>query len=80
MNADVRDLDALFIEARDDILNPLGTKGEAELGLCSVAPAIVNAVWHATGKRLRDLPITPDRLLMAGGEAACASRWSRRTD
>ena len=65
VNADVHELDALFVEARDDILNPLGTKGGAELGLCGVAPAIANAVWHATGKRVRDLPITPDRLLMA---------------
>ena len=47
------------------LLNPLGTKGTAELGLCGVAPAIANAVWHATGKRVRELPITPDRLLMA---------------
>ena len=65
VNADVHDLDAMFVEARDDIVNPLGTKGGAELGLCGVAPAIANAVWHATGKRVRDLPITPDRLLMA---------------
>ena len=65
VNADVHELDALFVEACDDILNPLGTKGGAELGLCGVAPAIANAVWHATGKRVRDLPITPDRLLMA---------------
>ncbi len=65
VNADVHELDALFVEARDEILNPLGTKGGAELGLCGVAPAIANAVWHATGKRMRELPITPDRLLMA---------------
>ena len=65
VNADVHELDALFVEARDDILNPLGTKGGVELGLCGVAPAIANAVWHATGKRMRELPITPDRLLMA---------------
>ena len=46
-------------------MSPLGVKGVAELGLCGVAPAIANAVWHATGKRMRELPITPDRLLMA---------------
>ncbi len=62
--ADIRELDALFVESEDTILNPLGVKGVAELGLCGVAPAIANAVWHATGKRMRELPITPDRLLM----------------
>ncbi len=46
-------------------MSPLGTKGVAELGLCGVAPAIANAVWHATGKRMRELPITPDKRLMA---------------
>jgi xanthine dehydrogenase YagR molybdenum-binding subunit len=61
--ADVVDLDAIFIPGEDIILSPLGAKGLAELGLCGVAPAIANAVWHATGTRLRDMPITPDKLL-----------------
>ena len=65
VNADIHELDAVFVDGHDPVLNPLGTKGVAELGLCGVAPAIANAVWHATGKRMRDLPITPDRLLMA---------------
>ncbi len=63
--ADIHELDAVFVESEDRIMNPLGVKGVAELGLCGVAPAIANAVWHATGKRMRELPITPDRLLMA---------------
>ncbi len=63
--ADIHELDAFFVESEDRIMNPLGVKGLAELGLCGVAPAIANAVWHATGKRMRELPITPDRLLMA---------------
>ncbi len=63
--ADIHELDATFVESEDTIMNPLGIKGLAELGLCGVAPAIANAVWHATGKRVRELPITPDRLLMA---------------
>ena len=63
--ADIHELDAVFVESEDRIMNPLGVKGLAELGLCGVAPAIANAVWHATGKRVRELPITPDRLLMA---------------
>ena len=57
VNADIHDLDAIFVDTREPLLNPLGIKG--------VAPAIANAVWHATGKRVRNLPITPDRLLTA---------------
>ena len=65
VSADIQELDAIFVEGEDTSLNPLGVKGLAELGLCGVAPAIANAVWHATGKRVRELPITPDKLLMA---------------
>ena len=65
VNADIHELDAIFVDTREPLLNPLGVKGVAELGLCGVAPAIANAVWHATGKRIRDLPLTPDRLLNA---------------
>ena len=65
VNADVHAFDALFVDSVEPVMNPLGVKGVAELGLCGVAPAIANAVWHATGKRVRDLPITPNRLLMA---------------
>ena len=61
--ADVLELDALFVPGEDTVMNPLGVKGLAELGLCGVAPAIANAVWHATGRRVRELPITLDRLL-----------------
>ena len=60
---DVVDLDAVFVPGEDTVLSPLGSKGLAELGLCGVAPAIANAVWHATGKRIRHLPITLDKLL-----------------
>lgn len=63
--ADIIELDALFVPGEDTIMNPLGVKGLAELGLCGVTPAIANAVWHATGKRVRELPITLDRLLSA---------------
>lgn len=61
--ADVLDLDAIFVPGEDTIMNPLGVKGVAELGLCGVAPAIANAVWHATGRRVRELPITLDKIL-----------------
>jgi xanthine dehydrogenase YagR molybdenum-binding subunit len=63
VHADIPDLDAAFIEEEDRHVNPLGAKGLAELALVGVAPAIANAVHHATGKRVRDLPITPEKLL-----------------
>jgi CO/xanthine dehydrogenase Mo-binding subunit len=48
--------------------HPLGVKGVGEIALVGVAPAIANAVFHATGKRVRELPITPDKLLWCGQE------------
>jgi xanthine dehydrogenase YagR molybdenum-binding subunit len=64
VSADVSDLDVTFVMSSDEIFNPLGAKGLAEIALCGVAPAIANAVYHATGKRVRDLPIMPEKLLM----------------
>jgi xanthine dehydrogenase YagR molybdenum-binding subunit len=63
VNADIADLDAIFVEEHDPYVNPLGVKGVGELALVGVAPAIANAVFHATGTRVRDLPITPEKLL-----------------
>jgi xanthine dehydrogenase YagR molybdenum-binding subunit len=63
VNADVTELEALFVPGDDRRFNPLGVKGVAEIALCGVAPAIVNAVYHATGTRIRDLPITVEKLL-----------------
>jgi xanthine dehydrogenase YagR molybdenum-binding subunit len=63
VNADVHDVEVIFVEERDEVVNPLGVKGVGELGLVGVAAAIANAVFHATGKRVRDLPITLDKLL-----------------
>jgi xanthine dehydrogenase YagR molybdenum-binding subunit len=63
VNADVPDIDAEFVAEEDRQVNPLGAKGIAELALVGVAPALANAVYHATGRRIRDLPITPDKLL-----------------
>ena len=63
VHADIPDIDAQFIEEEDRHVNPLGAKGLAELALVGVAPAVANAVCHATGKRVRDLPITPEKLL-----------------
>lgn len=62
VNADVPDLEVEFVGGPDR-LNPVGVKGVGEVGLCGVAAAIGNAVHHATGRRIRRLPITPDLLL-----------------
>jgi len=61
--ADVGELDVTFVPSDDTIFNPLGAKGLAEVAICGVAPAIANAVYHAIGQRVRELPITPDRML-----------------
>ena len=61
VNADVHDIKVIFVDERDDS-NPLGIKGVGEIGIVGVAAAIANAVYHATGKRVRDLPITLDKL------------------
>jgi xanthine dehydrogenase YagR molybdenum-binding subunit len=63
VNADAHEIDVIFVEENDSIVNPLGAKGLGEIGIVGVAAAIANAVFHATGKRVRDLPITLDKLL-----------------
>jgi xanthine dehydrogenase YagR molybdenum-binding subunit len=63
VNADVPDLEVIFVDEDDPHVNSLGAKGVGELALVGVAPAIANAVFHATGKRIRDLPITLEKLL-----------------
>ena len=62
-NADIPELETSFVGEFDEEASPLGAKGLGELTAVSVAPAIVNAVYHATGKRIRDLPITIEKLL-----------------
>ncbi|MFD0503726.1 molybdopterin cofactor-binding domain-containing protein [Streptomyces chiangmaiensis] len=62
VNADVPELDVVFV-GEPDRGTATGTKGVGEIGLVGVAPAIANAVYHATGKRVRELPITLDALL-----------------
>jgi xanthine dehydrogenase YagR molybdenum-binding subunit len=61
--ADAQDIDAVWIEEEDPHLNPMGSKGIGEIGIVGTAAAIANAVHHATGRRIRDLPITPPKLV-----------------
>jgi xanthine dehydrogenase YagR molybdenum-binding subunit len=63
VNADVPSIEAFFVAEEDAHVNPLGLKGMGELGITGAGAAIANAVFHATGKRIRDLPITLERLL-----------------
>ncbi|HET7876377.1 MAG TPA: xanthine dehydrogenase family protein molybdopterin-binding subunit, partial [Methylomirabilota bacterium] len=60
-----RAMDVIFVKEHDPHVNPLGVKGVGEIAMVGVPPAIVNAIFHATGKRIRELPVTPDKLLKA---------------
>ncbi|MCX4825525.1 xanthine dehydrogenase family protein molybdopterin-binding subunit [Streptomyces sp. NBC_01142] len=61
--ADVRAVEAYWIDEDDKHLNPMGSKGIGEIGIVGTAAAIANAVYHAAGVRIRDLPLTPDKVL-----------------
>jgi xanthine dehydrogenase YagR molybdenum-binding subunit len=63
VHADIHELDVLFVEEKDEKINELGVKGVGEIALVSMAPAVVNAVFHATGIRVKKLPILMDALL-----------------
>jgi len=66
VNPDVPDAEALFVRGDDRQFSPIGAKGLAELGIVGVPAAIANAVYHATGTRVRHLPITTEQLLASG--------------
>jgi xanthine dehydrogenase YagR molybdenum-binding subunit len=63
VQADVPHIEALFVNKPDPIINPIGSKGIGEVTMVGFAAAVANAVFHATGKRIRELPITPDKLI-----------------
>jgi xanthine dehydrogenase YagR molybdenum-binding subunit len=63
VHADIHDLDVIFVEENDQVVNELGSKGVGEIGLAGMPPAIANAVYHATGKRINQFPIHLDQLL-----------------
>ncbi|MBQ5946706.1 xanthine dehydrogenase family protein molybdopterin-binding subunit [Massilia sp. ST3] len=65
VNADIHDIEVLFAEEDDRVVSKqLGAKGVGEIGIVGVAAAVSNAIFHATGKRLRSTPLTPDKLLL----------------
>lgn len=63
VQADIGKIDVIFVEEQDEIVNALGSKGVGEIGIVGVAAAVANAIYHATGKRVRQLPITLDKLM-----------------
>ena len=63
VNADIHDIDVLFVEEDDRIVSRLGAKGVGEIGQVGVAAAVCNAIYHATGRRVRSTPMTPDKVM-----------------
>ncbi|MFL9843958.1 xanthine dehydrogenase family protein molybdopterin-binding subunit [Flavobacterium rhizosphaerae] len=63
VHADINELDVIFVEEHDEEVNELGAKGVGEIGIVGMAPAIANAIYNATGKRINDLPIHFDKLM-----------------
>jgi xanthine dehydrogenase YagR molybdenum-binding subunit len=70
VNADAEDIDAVWIDEHDPYVNPMGAKGIGEIGIVGAASAIANAAYHATGIRIRDLPITADKMITRSGAAS----------
>ncbi|MDB5950869.1 MAG: xanthine dehydrogenase YagR molybdenum-binding subunit, partial [Massilia sp.] len=63
VNADIPQIDVIFVDEPDAEVSPLGAKGVGEIGVVGTAAAVVNAIHHATGQRVRSLPVTVDKLL-----------------
>ncbi len=63
VHADIPALEVIFLEELDDKSSPMKAKGVGELGICGVGAAVANAVYNATGVRVRDYPLTLDKLL-----------------
>ncbi|MDN5545569.1 MAG: xanthine dehydrogenase family protein molybdopterin-binding subunit, partial [Rhodococcus sp. (in: high G+C Gram-positive bacteria)] len=62
-NADVQDIEAFWLDETDAHVNPMGSRGAGEIGIVGAAAAVVNAIYDATGVRVRDLPVTADKVL-----------------
>src|SRR5205814_338433 len=69
VHADMPEIDIVFIDEPDPQVSPIGVKGLGEIGTTGVAAAVANAVWHATGIRVRDLPLTLDKVLQLSESA-----------
>jgi xanthine dehydrogenase YagR molybdenum-binding subunit len=63
VNADIEDIEVIFVDEPDAEVTPLGVKGLGEIGIVGTAAAVANAIYHATGTRVRSLPVTVDKLL-----------------
>jgi xanthine dehydrogenase YagR molybdenum-binding subunit len=63
VHADIHDLEVIFVAEQDNFVNDLGVKGVGEIGIVAMPPAIANAIFNATGKRINNLPIRFDKLL-----------------
>ena len=75
VNADIHDIDVIFVDEDDRVVSKqLGAKGVGEIGIVGTAAAVANAIFHATGKRLRTTPITPDKILLGDHEVPVAQR------
>lgn len=72
VNLDMANTEVVFLPEEDKIANEMGVKGIGELGITSVAASIANAIFNATGKRMRDLPVTPEKLMMTAMEPDAA--------
>ncbi|SHH19503.1 xanthine dehydrogenase family protein molybdopterin-binding subunit [Massilia sp. CF038] len=66
VNADIHDIDVIFVDEDDRIVSSIGAKGVGEIGQVGVAAAVSNAIFHATGRRVRSTPMTPDKVMLPG--------------
>ena len=64
VHADMPVFDVIFTDVKDPYISPVGARGAGEIGITGITAAIVNAIYNATGKRIRDLPVTPDKLIV----------------
>ncbi len=76
VHADIPDIEAVFLEELDEYSTPMKSKGIGELGICGAGACIANAVYNATGIRIRDFPLTLDKILDAWGDASPVQRSS----
>ncbi len=72
VNGDVKSIDAVWLDEVDEHISPTCGKGIGEIGIVGIAAAVTNAVWHATGQRVRDLPVRLDKVLAAAADTAAA--------